>query len=713
MKAPCITVTLSFAFLCAAAHADNIRAVATFNNIGVEVQFDAAPAPDAAVTMAIKEAGSPGPYRKVHPLSRIAANRFAGSAFRLAAGTRYSIRLASPALAGDRFVDVTTRRDSFPEATGAVYHVKPDGNDGHTGLAPAQAFKTIAKALSVARAGDQIRLDNGRYYESGVSVPRSGAAGKPIVIRNAPGAKPILDGTDTSFSPAWTLHDAATKVYRTPTKRKPYNAYINGKHLYHYRSLADLAGNRWGTAGGYYADGAHMYVRFPNGNPPDRYAVTVPRGGTAIMLEKKNHVHIRGIEFAYFGTSLFSRAIYIDGGKYNLIDRCSFHHVIIGVALKRAADFNTVQHCHFDESPLAPWSFEAMKHGAGSYETGAIYVYAGKQPNTGNVIRHNVIQNMGDGAHLYSSHPAGPTTHMDFHDNRVTGLSDDGIETDGAGSNVRIYNNAFIGFLTGISVAPAQGGPTYIFRNVVADWHPSQSKAYQGYPFKFNFKSAFTTDWVYLYHNTCHTARPGQPGFLLKSYCKWRGVVSRNNIYAGTRYALESWPRSKFPVDFDYDDLYTTDPERLIAWGGKKHGTLADYSAATGQEKHGVSAPPGFVDVTKGDYRLAPGSAVIDKGVVIPGVNDDHAGAAPDLGAFEHTPPAAAAPGARSGLARYLVLGVVAGIILAVWYLVRRRGRRSGRSAHAPGRPPDATPACVASVRSARSTAPVSPRSAV
>jgi hypothetical protein len=35
------------------------------------------------------------------------------------------------------------------------------------------------------------------------------------------------------------------------------------------------------------------------------------------------------------------------------------------------------------------------------------------------------------------------------------------------------------------------------------------------------------------------------------------------------------------------------------------------------------------------DFRLKPGSAAVDKGVIIPQVTDGYAGAAPDLGALE------------------------------------------------------------------------------
>jgi len=63
---------------------------------------------------------------------------------------------------------------------------------------------------------------------------------------------------------------------------------------------------------------------------------------------------------------------------------------------------------------------------------------------------------------------------------------------------------------------------------------------------------------------------------------------------------------------------------------------LSTFRLLTGQEPHGVSVVPGFVDGAAGDYSLRPDSPLIDAGVVIPGINDgDYAGGAPDIGAFE------------------------------------------------------------------------------
>jgi hypothetical protein len=78
--------------------------------------------------------------------------------------------------------------------------------------------------------------------------------------------------------------------------------------------------------------------------------------------------------------------------------------------------------------------------------------------------------------------------------------------------------------------------------------------------------------------------------------------------------------------------------------------TLADYSAATGQDRHsrildydifGKASPPDTKDIERiyapedFDFTLKPASAAIDAGIVLPTINDDFTGSAPDLGAYE------------------------------------------------------------------------------
>lgn len=85
----------------------------------------------------------------------------------------------------------------------------------------------------------------------------------------------------------------------------------------------------------------------------------------------------------------------------------------------------------------------------------------------------------------------------------------------------------------------------------------------------------------------------------------------------------------------------------------REYATLAEYSQATKQDQHSIAVDCDvFVNVPKLDARdvatlqniydandfdfsLVPGSAAVDQGVVLPNVDDDFAGQAPDLGALE------------------------------------------------------------------------------
>ncbi|MGB7566555.1 MAG: right-handed parallel beta-helix repeat-containing protein [Chitinivibrionales bacterium] len=614
--------------------AQQVTHTATYNNIGIEVAFSAATPTGSGIAVAMNDAQASEAWQQCHPLSRVASDRFAGSIFGLTAGTRYSIRLRSSLFAQDIIDTATTRSDSFAVPAGATYHVAKSGSDSYSGASLAQAFATLAHAVSIAQPGATILLHEGHYYES-IDIPRSGTPSGPILIRNAPGEIAVLDGRDTAFRPIWSVYDATAGIYRASCTVQPDLAFYNGEHLFANPTLADLVSNTWNMLSGFFTDGSWLYVRLPHaGAPTGADTVQIPSATTAITCTGRQYIQFRGLEICYYGLADYSRGIYFDGASYNLVDSCYFHHSCIGVAIKRACLFNTVQHCRFTESPIDTWNWSAVKEGTGYYEAGGVVVYGSTSINEGNVIRNNHFYHMFDGSHLFSDDASGPTKNLDFCDNIVEFVNDDCIETDGAGSNCRIYNNTFRSFLTGVSVAPAAGGPTYIMRNTFSGWETHSG--YVGYPVKFNVSSSLSIDWVYLYHNTCFTSVAGQPGFLFKEYSNWNNIISRNNIFAGTDNALESWPTQN-PVDFDFDDLYTSASGKLINWANTNYPSVGAFSAATGQEPHGMSAAPGFVDAVGADFQLSGTSPLIDKGVVIPGVNDGYDGNGPDIGRFEYS----------------------------------------------------------------------------
>ena len=92
------------------------------------------------------------------------------------------------------------------------------------------------------------------------------------------------------------------------------------------------------------------------------------------------------------------------------------------------------------------------------------------------------------------------------------------------------------------------------------------------------------------------------------------------------------------------------DVARLPLTEQRGFNTLVEYSQATGQDKHSILIDYGiFQNVTKPDmrnpaalyspgdldFRLLPDSAAVDAGVILPNINDDFTGSAPDLGALE------------------------------------------------------------------------------
>jgi len=71
-------------------------------------------------------------------------------------------------------------------------HVAGDGDDANSGT-PELPLRTLQRAAEVARAGDTV-LVRGGVYRGHVFLRFSGEPEKPVVFRNAPGEKPIVDG---------------------------------------------------------------------------------------------------------------------------------------------------------------------------------------------------------------------------------------------------------------------------------------------------------------------------------------------------------------------------------------------------------------------------------------------------------------------------------------------------------------------------------------
>ncbi|MBX3085093.1 MAG: DUF2341 domain-containing protein [Anaerolineae bacterium] len=84
------------------------------------------------------------------------------------------------------------------------YYVATTGSDSNNGTSLATPFLTIQKCATVAQAGDTCNIRAGTYRET-VTVPRSGAAGNPIIFTAYNNEAVTISGADLVTS--WTAHD--------------------------------------------------------------------------------------------------------------------------------------------------------------------------------------------------------------------------------------------------------------------------------------------------------------------------------------------------------------------------------------------------------------------------------------------------------------------------------------------------------------------------
>jgi hypothetical protein len=98
-------------------------------------------------------------------------------------------------------------------AAAATWFVSPRGNDANSGLGPddRQALETIQAGVGRLRPGDTLLVRGGVYRET-VVFPRSGAPGRPLVVKAYPGETAVISGCDPIAG--WTRHKG--NIWKAP-----------------------------------------------------------------------------------------------------------------------------------------------------------------------------------------------------------------------------------------------------------------------------------------------------------------------------------------------------------------------------------------------------------------------------------------------------------------------------------------------------------------
>lgn len=628
-----LSVTLARVQLRSARATASVELYGTFEAMGVIATIAGGDDPDgdALANLEYRLDGS-GTYRQGFPLSRVASDRFVGSLFWLQPGTAYDVRVSFKDPDGSlNATSIQVVGSTRPEITAPApahsYYASPTGSGTACTLA---SPCSVQEATGQAAAGEAIVLRGGIYFTGEIDLPRSGSLGAPIILSSYPGEMAIFDGGDPA---AFTWTGQGGGVYHAVVNdADPHLVTADGQRLYPYQSLSDLQNLIWGVPG-FYASGVDVYVRLVGDQDPNTAILMVSRYNYAFYVEQ-DFLYFSKLTLRNYGRGDYAKAIYFRNASDNLVSGCIFTNNDLGIGLKYDSARNVIRDNVFSDTDF-DWPWDAVKAGSG-LETGGIRFYD-PVDGRGNIIRGNTFHDYFDGFGACPDSSAAVTNETDVYGNLVYRAGDDGMETDGQCSNVRIWGNTFHDVLDGISLAPVYTGPVYAIRNLIYNTGAGNND-YPGNSFKFN--SGYDQSGpMFLFHNTSDAVLPDGNGLDIKSPGTWKMITARNNIWSGSDFALSNANPSQ-PLDLDYDNLYTTLPGELAWWDGlpDRHlNTLAELQAATGQEIHGFNIQPGFSNPPGGDYTLTSESDLIDAGLVIPGINDGFSGAAPDIGAFEFT----------------------------------------------------------------------------
>jgi hypothetical protein len=657
-----------------------------FHTVGVMVTLDS-PADADSVEIAYgstSEGGlQPGfSLSKVHGVQQA---RFAGALFNVVPGKSYEVvaTLTGGNLDGLELGPVlaTTRYKSevIPPPLSSTLYVSPTGTDTVCSEAFPCALET---GLESALPGTEVVLRGGLYRAGRITLDNAGfTRDAPLIIRGYEDEEAVIDG---GIIPDWnSWSPAGSGVYHTTYDPTEINGdgndapldrnsllVLNEKRLFPYQSLdcleslsADITsapqtactGPNTVEVGysGFFATENNLFVHLTNDSQPLPASIVVSRYAYGFRV-RQGHTFFNNLHFRHYGRTHRAKALRLDpDANHTVVQNNVFLLNDIGVGIGTASDHNVIERNEFADSPVADWPWAVVKYAAPSELEGGGIFFEGNDLSLarGNVIRSNIFHGFFDGAavcpFIADFSLTTETNETDIYDNTFYSIGDDGIQADGFCSNVRLWNNTLYNSYVGISMAPSNGGPIYLIRNLLYSlrtrtfFSPDRQDWKYGAPIKLTHDRQHEGGEMFLFHNTVDASescdRPDlrcHNGLTIFEDEGWASLLARNNIWMGSDRAIAKSGNYSSNIDLDCDNLYRTSSNEMIYWNGTEY-PLLEFQQAESQELQGSAFYPDFVDPGIGDYRLLEQSPIIDRGCVIPGINTGFSGDAPDIGYSE------------------------------------------------------------------------------
>jgi len=566
-------------------------------------------------------------WKQGHPLLNIEGKHLVGSLFELTESTTYEVKVSDGG--GEISGLITTQPDRLQFMPSRVLYVDDDaapGGDGST----AAPFQTIQEGLNLATPGTQVLVADGIYHEE-VNFPTSGTEKSWIQVKAA-GQNAILDGSRQLSGDIWKRSQYEDVWYTRVVTTFQYLAR-DGERYFRFQSLADLVNTRaYGTTvlrEGWFFDPETLQLYVRNTDDPSNHTWQLPMQNQAFTAKGQNWLWIEGFEVRYYGTTTSSCGVCMTDTSHVVIRRNRIHHIQIGVFIKWLGELyqgndTRIEYNEIWDSPVDEWPWGAVK--STSMEGTAVLA----RGHVGTIVRGNEIHNYFNGIYTGSSgdpHNFELALDVDVYDNYIHHIGDDAFEPEGACVNNRFRDNVVEHAFAGLSLAPVTKGPVWALRTLYAN--------YTGRAIKIDKKS----DGIALiYHNTFWSDKKNINAIDLISPAF--NTVMRNNIFQSNGYVIKDVPSGSTGNYWDNNNLHTTQSALSppFKWDNIDYYNLKEFCKATGLDCNSYTDNPGLIDPKGGFFTLRANSPNIDRGILIPGINDTFTGNAPDIGAYEYNP---------------------------------------------------------------------------
>jgi hypothetical protein len=411
-----------------------------------------------------------------------------------------------------------------------------------------------------------------------------------------------------------------------------------------------------------------------------------------------NYNYIEGVTIRNTDIAVWAGTQFIAGSKGLTVKRCRFENIGLGVFsnYSGSSDFYIADNYFFgrdDPNRLIGWSgaYWAQFAGVDNQKfppTMASYV-AVKIYGPGHVVAYNYVANFHDGIDVEtygnpdgSSAVDGPQypprdrwetrpVAIDFYNNYMTNFHDNAFEVDGSLHNVRVMRNMMVNSASHpMCNQPAAGGPIYWIRNIAYHAPGGSTRMTSGAAGVLFYNNTIVTETAagssanaHWRNNLFLGENSASAIFSVNTYTNYTSSDYNGfRVNPGADVAFQ-WTSPPWSTRADYSGLLRGGGEGGGRGGDpsleqRRFATLAEYAAATHQDQHSIAVDYDvFMNVPRLDakdlkrvqtlykaqdldFRLRPGSAAVDRGVILPNITDGFSGQAPDLGAIEQGQPA-------------------------------------------------------------------------